>query len=343
MEKLKNNFTFKENEESESKCDVTNACGTGSPIDNEERLDLKDIEAVGKQWSLVDGQYIVSVSDTFDHLEPGYYSLGVSNQIGLYFIKEKINLDRLYRMPNEATDIILNDIAKFWTLKDRYKKYHQVFKRNYLLYSAPGTGKTSLINIMCQDLIDKYHGIVFSLTCETDIMNFVEAVRRVRKIDGDIPIIAVIEDIDNFIGSEHNRSSLDTHLLNILDGNFKMSDVVIIATTNYIERVQARYKNRPSRFNRVVEFPLPNDESRRLYFEKTVFPEDLETINLDEWVKKTEGYTIDHIKELTQEYFIFGYTEEEAFENVDNMVNNNNRLKNKDSVRATSIGFNTGF
>lgn len=308
-------------------------------ICEDERIDQKEIVTIGKQWSLIDGQYIVPVSDTFDHLDPGYYSIGVSQQIGLYFIKETVNLDKLYRMPNTATDVIMNDISKFWTLRERYKKYHHVFKRNYLLYSAPGTGKTSLINIMCQDLINKYQGLVFALTCESDIANFVEVVRRVRKIDGDKPIIAVIEDIDNFIGSEHQRSSLDTQLLNILDGNYKMSDLVIIATTNYIERVQARYKNRPSRFNRVVEFPLPNAESRKMYLENTILPEDLSMINIDEWVQKTEGYTIDHIKELIQQFFILGETEEDAFEAIDSMVNNNNRLRNKDSVNQSKYGF----
>ena len=298
------------------------------------------VNCIGKQWTLIDGQYIIPVSDTFDHLDAGYYSLGFNPNIGMFFIKENPNLDKLYRMPNKATEIIMNDINRFWTLKERYKKYQHVFKRNYLLYSAPGTGKTSLINLMCKDLIDKYKGFVFSLTNEFDIEHFVEAVRRVRKIEGDKPIIAIIEDIDNFIGSEHQRSSLDTQLLNILDGNYKMSDLVIIATTNYIERVQARYKNRPSRFNRVVEFPLPNAESRKVYLENTILPEDMSLIDIDEWVRKTEGYTIDHIKELTQQFFILGETEEAAFESVDNMVKNNERLRNKESIgQQNKLGF----
>ncbi len=309
------------------------------PDEDEKRKDQKEIETTEKLWSLVNGQYIVCVSSTFDHLEPGYYSIGTDTNIGLYFQKENVNLDRLYRMPNDATDIVMNDISKFWTLRDRYKKYHQVFKRNYLLYSAPGTGKTSLINLMCQDLINKYNGVVFNLMDEGSILNFPEVVRRVRKIDGDTPIIAVIEDVDNFISNDHQRSQVDSCLLNILDGNYKMSDVVIIATTNYIERIQARYKNRPSRFNRVIEFPLPNAESRRLYLEKTILPEDIDMINLDDWVAKTEGYTIDHIKELTQQFFIFGNTEEESFDAVDGMVNNNNRLKNRTSVGASKLGF----
>ena len=313
--------------------------GIGTPdVANDERLDQKDM-AVGKQWSIVGDGCIIAVNDTFDHLDPGYYSLGSNPNIGMYFKKEKINLDRLYRMPNEATDIVMDDISKFWTLRDIYKKYGQVFKRNYLLYSAPGTGKTSLINIMCQDLINKYNGIVFNLSCADDIEMFPDAVKRVRKIDGDTKIICIIEDIDNFIGDEHSKSRLDTQLLNVLDGNFKMNDLVIIATTNYIERVQARYKNRPSRFNRVVEFPLPNAESRKMYIEKTVFKDDLQKIDINKWVEKTDGFTIDHIKELIQQFFIFGNPEDEAFESVEDMVHNNNHLRNKSSVGGSKYGY----
>jgi len=305
----------------------------------EEANPQNEHEVVAKQWSIIDDQYIISVSDTFDHLEPGYYTIGSNSSLGMYFIKEKPNLNKIYRMPNEATEIIMNDIGKFWDLEEVYKKYNRVFRRNYLLYSAPGTGKTSLINLMSQDLIDKYKGIVFNLTSAGEIEMFVDAVRRIRKIDGNVKIIAIIEDIDNFIGDEHNRSSLDTYLLNILDGNFKMSGVVVIATTNYIERVQARYKNRPSRFDRVVEFPLPNCASRKMFIEKTILPEDINKIDIDKWVEKTEGYTIDHINELILLYFVYGHTEEEAFDAIDSMVNNNSRLRNKSSVNQTKLGF----
>ena len=87
------------------------------------------------QWSDVDGR-IMPVSNTFPRLERGYYSIGFSNQFGMYFIKNKVALNKLYRLPNLATDIVMNDISKFWTLEETYKKYQRVFRRNYLLYSA---------------------------------------------------------------------------------------------------------------------------------------------------------------------------------------------------------------
>lgn len=283
------------------------------------------------QWSVIDGK-MVPVSNTVKNLEAGYYSINISSNCGLFFIKNKVHLNKLYRLPNKATDIILDDIDKFWTLEDKYKKYNRVFRRNYLLYSAPGTGKTSLINLMCKDLIEKYNGIVISLTTSDEIRIFVEAMRILRKIEPNRKVIAIIEDIDNFTGDEYSRSTLDTYLLNILDGNMKMDGIVIIATTNHIEKMENRYKNRPSRFNKVIEFPLPNDESRKMFIEKTILPEDLKKINIEEWVRKTNGYTIDHLNELIQLVFVFCENEEESFKVVSEMVNNNNTLKNDMSL-----------
>ena len=302
--------------------------------ENEEKEE-EEILKVVSQWSSIDG-CIVPVSNTMSRLEAGYYSLGSSQSMGMFFVKEKIELNKLYRLPNEATDLILNDISKFWKLEDTYKKYHRVFRRNYLLYSAPGTGKTSLINLMCEELINTYDGIVFSLNCEHDIAMFPDAVRRVRKIEPDRKIIAIIEDIDTFVSA---GSSLNTLILNILDGNLKLSGLVTIATTNHIEMLEDRYTNRPSRFDRVVEFPLPNAESRKMFIEKTVLPEDLEKINIDDWVSKTEGFTVDHINELILLFFVFGHTEEEAFNELFKMTKTKGMLSNKTSVTKSQIGF----
>jgi AAA+ superfamily predicted ATPase len=254
----------------------------------------------------------------------------------MYFTKLNPQLNKLYRLPNAATDLILNDISKFWTLEDTYKKYHRVYRRNYLLYSAPGTGKTSLINLMCEELIEKYDGLVFNLSCGADIEYFPDAVRRIRKIEPERRIIAIIEDIDTFVDC---NSGLNTFILNMLDGTFKLSGVVTIATTNHIELLESRYTNRPSRFDRVVEFPLPNAESRKMFIEKTVLPEDLGKIDINEWVEKTEGFTIDHINELILLFFVFGHSEEEAFESMFNMTKTRGRLTNKTSSNKKDIGF----
>lgn len=289
------------------------------------------------QWSEHDGRY-AAVSNTVATIPSGYYSIGFSNEMGLHFVKEEPKLNKLYYLPNKASDIILNDIDKFWTLESVYEKYERVFKRNYLIYSEPGTGKTSLINLMCQDLIKKYEGIVISINSIRDLEIFVDAIKLLKKVEPNRKVIVIIEDIDTYC--DYNNK-LNSELLNILDGNLKVNNMVIIATTNYIDKLEARYTNRPSRFDRVIEFPLPNEECRRVFIEQTVKSEDISKIDIDEWVKKTEGYTIDHLNELILLYFVFGHDEDEAFADINKMVRNNNNLHNECSKNDNfKIGFN---
>ena len=321
-------------EDNEKPC-VVESCGEITEVTSEQVKENDSRINCVSQWSSI-GECIVPVSNTFHKLEKGYYSIRCSPDKGLFFVKEKVEMNKLYRLPNEATDIVMNDISKFWKLEDTYKKYQRVFRRNYLLYSAPGTGKTSLINLMCKELIDLYDGLVFYLSTENQIELFPEAIQTIKKIEPERKIIAVIEDIDTFADS---RKSLNTLILNLLDGNFKLSGVVTIATTNHIEMLEDRYTNRPSRFDRVVEFPLPNPESRKMFIEKTVVPDDLNKINIDEWVEKTEGFTIDHINELILLFFVFGHTEEESFETLYKMTKTKGLLKNKSSVNKKDIGF----
>lgn len=291
-------------------------------------------------WTKDRNDRICSCAGTFDSLEPGYYKIGNSPDIGVHLKGVKVEMNRLYRLPNSASDLLLNDISKFWTLEETYKTYHRVFARNYLLYSAPGTGKTSLINLMCQELIEKYDGIVIYLNSASEIYDYNPAIRMIRDVEPNRRIITIIEDIDAYIGKD-GSDKLDGYLLNILDGNMKFGGIVTIATTNYIEKVSERFTNRPSRFDRVVEFPLPNDESRRMFIEKSVQPEDLEKIDVDKWVEKTDGFSIDHINELILLFFVFGHTEEESFETLTRMLKENDSLKNVTSVKKKSkIGFN---
>ena len=255
-------------------------------------------------------------------------------------MKARVETNKLFPLPNESTDVILNDIQKFWSLEKTYKKYGRVYRRNYLIYSAPGTGKTSLIKLMCKELIEKYNGIVLTISNTDNLQLYPEALRAIRSVEPDRKIITIIEDLDAFTDEDNTYGNpANSLLLNILDGAQTLSNVVTIATTNYIEKIAGRYKNRPSRFDLVMEFPLPNKESRRMFIEKSVLPEDIKKINLDEWVKKTEGFSIDHINELILLYFVFGHTEEESFARVKKMAENNDTLVNETSTKRKVIGF----
>ena len=102
-----------------------------SNLNTKEKNKIAD-GVTASQWSTVNGDCIIPVENTFTTLKAGYYTIHYSNQIGMYFRYNKIETNKLYRLPNKATDLLLDDISKFWTLEETYKKYNRVFRRNYL-------------------------------------------------------------------------------------------------------------------------------------------------------------------------------------------------------------------
>lgn len=284
--------------------------------------------------------YIYPSSLTFETLDHGFYYVRNLPNYGLVLIKKEVETNKLIDLPNKAGDTILNDVKKFWTLEDTYRKYGRVFRRNYLLYSAPGTGKTCLIYQICRELIEKYNGIVIILDDNNSIYNYCDMLSKVREIEPERRIVTVIEDVDNYISYDMNGSDINSILLNVLDGNSCASNVVTIATTNFIDRIENRFKNRPSRFDLVVEYPLPDAMCRKMFIENSILPDDLSKIDIDKWVSRTEGYTIDHLNELILLFFVFQHGEDESFDRVNEMLKRNNTLHNTESVYGNKkIGF----
>jgi hypothetical protein len=57
---------------------------------------------------------------------------------------------------------------------------------------------------------------------------------------------------------------------------------------------------------------------------------ELKNIDLQSWIKETNGYTISHLKELITSHFIYGQTFKAATSNINKILNDNER----------EIGFN---
>jgi SpoVK/Ycf46/Vps4 family AAA+-type ATPase len=104
-----------------------------------------------------------------------------------------------------------------------------------------------------------------------------------------------------------------------LDGVKQIEGVVYIATTNYPEKLQERITNRPSRFDRRYKVELPNSEIRRAYIKYKLTDNDIEGINIEEWVEKTEGMSLSHLKEVIISVIVMGRTFEETIGNLEEL------------------------
>lgn len=289
------------------------------------------------QWSIQGDKFYFGYP-TIDILPAGFYETLYDNQAGQYFFKKKsILTEEILMLPDDSLEIIVRDITKFWESRDLYDKYDYVYKRGILLYGPPGCGKTSLINLLSKKLIEDYNGIVINITDVDQIYNFNSILEPFKEIEGDRKIIVIFEDIDNFT---KDRNVL-TKLLNILDGQGKIDNVVNIATTNYPEELEERIANRPSRFDRRYEIGLPTYKVREFYVKQKMHKEDLEKIDLEKWLRSTEGFTLDHLKELLLSYTVLGYSFEDALAEMQNMIKTGQLRSVKSISQPDAIGFTT--
>jgi SpoVK/Ycf46/Vps4 family AAA+-type ATPase len=146
---------------------------------------------------------------------------------------------------------------------------------------------------------------------------FCEGIRVFREVQPTTEVVVLMEDIDSII--EGNGES---EVLNLLDGVDQVEKVVYLATTNYPERLGARILNRPSRFDKRFKMGHPKKMSRRIYFEHLISDKEIAeySIDLDRWVKDTDGMSIAHLKELFIAVCIFGNDYKEATKTLRSMV-----------------------
>ncbi|MEK6323525.1 MAG: ATP-binding protein [Acidobacteriota bacterium] len=111
------------------------------------------------------------------------------------------------------------------------------------------------------------------------------------------PSIVVLEDLDSLIDNENKA-----FFLNELDGFAENDGVVVLATTNHPEKLDAAILDRPSRFDRKYYFNLPAPPERLTYiasWNKSLEVDlRLSEHALPKLVEATGGFSFAYLKEL---------------------------------------------
>ena len=267
-------------------------------------------------WSNLKNDEYAPAYVTVPKVPAGVYEIGWNSNLQSNTLKKQpFKTDELYHLPSyEITDILL-DIDNFWDRADNYKKYNYIHKRGILMYGEPGCGKSGIIQLISQQLIEK-DGIVLNVKDEEDVDRFTSFIATFRKVEPNRPLVVLLEDIDSLAGENRFQTA---RLLNILDGVKQIDGVVYIATTNYPEKLQERITNRPSRFDRRYQVELPNEEIRRAYINHKLNEDDLKNVNIEEWIKKTEGMSLSHLKEVVISVIVMGRSFEETMNNLEGL------------------------
>lgn len=269
--------------------------------------DWAQIIASSRCWAQAGDSYF-PVTDVVREIPPGAYRCRMSSR-GPYLERMPIEIDTLLNLPDGAVENLLEEFRKFWTLSSNFADHGFTFKRGMLLWGPPGSGKTSAIWQMTQELVRMHKGVVIFVE---DPVLATMCISLLRRIEPTRPMICVLEDLDALV-AQHGEHGF----LALLDGETQISNVVHVATTNYPEYLDRRFVDRPSRFDTIMHVGMPSAEARKVYF--AAKDRQLDEDDLERWVKSTDGYSIAHLREVIIAIRCFEQSEDEVFERLNKM------------------------
>ena len=240
-----------------------------------------------RRWAQADDMFWIA-SETCETLQPGFYKFDSVPNIGPCLRKSTISTDGLIHLPDTASDRIINEFKTFWGIREKFTTRGFLHKRGILLHGPAGSGKTSALMLMSRDIVEREQGIVVQV--ENPELAAI-CLAQIRKIEPERPVVAILEDMDALV-----QRWGESQFLALLDGETQIDRVCYIATCNYPERLDKRFVDRPSRFDTVEYVGMPTAAARRVYLlakEPSLLGEEL-----DQWVGRTEGFSIAHLREL---------------------------------------------
>ena len=248
----------------------------------------------------------------------------------------------------EVPDVTWDQVGGLEGTKERLREtiqwpleYPEVFDeldmqaaKGVLMYGPPGTGKTLLAKAVANEAESNFISIKGPELLNKFVGESEKGVREVfSKARENAPTIVFFDEIDS-IATERGGNTNDSgvgervvsQLLTELDGLESLEDVVVIATTNRPDLIDAALL-RPGRLDRHVHVPVPDEEARRKILEVHTRNKPLaDDVDLDAIARKTEGYVGADIEAVAREAsmnasreFIASVPREEVGESVGNV------------------------
>ena len=187
---------------------------------------------------------------------------------------------------SDAMHEVFEDILSFQTKRELYESKGIPFRRGYMFFGPPGTGKTSSVSALVNEL---------DLTLHTINLSSISGGSLIKALSSDNKLI-VFEDIDAVSAAE-KRSAINSdrigesptiaspplpaneefkaitlsELLNAIDGSMTGSNLIFIFTSNHPEKLDPALL-RPGRIDRKVHFGYMSQaefsKMTKVYFDK---------------------------------------------------------------------------
>lgn len=239
-------------------------------------------------------------------------------------------------LPQSTKSRLIQDLEKFLLPKTQafYSRNGIPYRRSYLFYGLPGTGKTSMI----QALAGMFHrNICYLMPTHPDMTD-----DSLRDAVNDLPddAIVVFEDIDSLFAKDRSnkvsKSSLTfSGLLNALDGIGNPNGQIFILTTNLREQLDSALI-RNGRVDLHVEFTYAVDE-QMVQMWSNFYPDNknMSTSFASSLLEKLSANDLQVTASGLQHFFVtqMESSAEQALASVDNIIadikehNSENNLK----------------
>ena len=181
--------------------------------------------------------------------------------------------------------------------------------RGILLFGPPGTGKTLLAKAVATESEANFIAVRGSELISKWVGESEKGLREIfRKARSAAPTIIFFDEIDAIAaarsggeGESHITERMVNTLLAEMDGIQNMKDIVVIAATNRADILDPALL-RPGRFDKLLVVPAPDERARldilKVHTVKMPLGKD---VNLEEYIKKTDGYSGADLEALVRE------------------------------------------
>jgi len=281
-----------------------------------------------RRWQS-NGDQFWSANLTLDTLPAGLYRTGDFPNIGPALERNRIDTDELMELPDSPSASVLDEIRRFWELESEFAKRGFIHKRGVLLWGPPGSGKTATLQQLISIVVRQHEGVGIFVDHPGLASRCLQMVRR---IESKRPIVALIEDLDALV-ERHGENEY----LALLDGEAQVSNIVFVGTTNYPERLDRRFVDRPSRFDLIKQIGMPSAAARRAYLAAKEPSLDGDTLRI--WVERSEGFSIAHLREMIVLCRCYGKPLDEAIERLEEMRQGSPSSSHADDGRRSVVGF----
>ncbi len=267
--------------------------------------------------------------------------------IGDFIILEKPNIkwDDIGGLDEQIKEI--KEVVELPLVEpELFKKIGISPPKGILLYGPPGTGKTLLAKAVATSANCTFIEIVASELVQKFIGEGAKLVRDIFKLAREkAPSIVFIDEIDALaaeridIGTSGEREVHRTmmQLLTEIDGFNSLDNVKIITATNRFDILDPALL-RPGRFDRLIEIPLPDKESRLDILKIHAQSMNMSNVDFDTLINDTEGFSGADMKAVCTEAGYFAIREKRTNVLHDDFVSAIEKLASSSQENSEHVG-----